>query len=737
MPTSTAGRRPGISPAKALPPPPDSDLQPARKPHARRRTRSPAFPGVATGARSRKGGAGSGGRRSSPNTPLLRWKFNERPPQQPGRKVEDAGTSEAPPPPPLTRVSARKLAAGIWRLRPADAGAGSRGGGREGQRAPPASLEPIPGHQEVQLLCNPLSTDLHTNRNKKHEFASPVSVLSPKYGDIHRLASFPSSAMEKATKWDPGSSMTSEEVYRFYSHLKLLEDQEMNTVSVVSSLRTELEKAHDRISELETERRSAKKKLDQFLKRLAEEKASWRSREHEKVRAIIEAMKADLDRERKKHQRIEIVHNKLVNELAEAKLTAKQLFQEYEKERKARELVEEVCNELAKEMGEDKAEIEALKMEALKIREEVEDEKRMLQMAEVWREERVQMKLVDAKLTLEEKYAQLRELKAELDAFLAARTAADLDIELVREAELLKDKTNSVNVEEIKDFSYQPPPASEDIYAVFEELQPRQETNERDIQPCCGHSPRSHASKINTASPGTDVFLEHPSKQHAHELIDSNDDDEDDSDWETVSHAEEQGSSNTLDGSEPSVNGYCKESNASVSETEWKENADSKLNNEIIEVCSTNAKSRKKVSSIRRLWRSSTHDNGEDLKKTSVEMKPGRLSDGRISNGALASNNGEEYKKHSVEHVNGRLSNARTSNGTLSPDVGLGEVGLSPESLGQWSSPDSLNPHIARGMKGCIEWPRGNQKHSLKAKLMEARMESQKIQLRHVLKQKI
>ncbi|MCE3051206.1 hypothetical protein HAX54_049114 [Datura stramonium] len=44
------------------------------------------------------------------------------------------------------------------------------------------------------------------------------------------------------------------------------------------------------------------------------------------------------------------------------------------------------------------------------------------------------------------------------------------------------------------------------------------------------------------------------------------------------------------------------------------------------------------------------------------------------------------------------------------------------------------NPHTARAMKGCIEWPRGIPKHGLKSKLLEARIESQKSQLRNVLK---
>ena len=87
--------------------------------------------------------------------------------------------------------------------------------------------------------------------------------------------------------------------------------------------------------------------------------------------------------------------------------------------------------------------------------------------------------------------------------------------------------------------------------------------------------------------------------------------------------------------------------------------------------------------------------------------------------------------------MNGKLSNGRLSNGVImSPDHGSGKGGLSPQDLLYQLSPDSGSPHAHKGgMKGCI--PRGAQKNSLKARLLEARMESQKVQLRHVLKQKI
>lgn len=541
----------------------------------------------------------------------------------------------------------------------------------------------------------------------KDTLQSPASVAGTKNGFFCKLEpsfQFSNPAMEGATKWDPVCLKTSEEVRQIYSHLKLL-DQQLGAVSVVSALQAELEQARARIQELETERRSSKKKLEHFLRKVSEEKASWRSREHEKIRAFIDDLKAEVNRERKNRQRTEIMNSKLVNELADAKLSAKRYMQDYEKERKGRELIEEVCDELAKEIGEDKAEVEALKRESMKLREEVEEERRMLQMAEVWREERVQMKLVDAKVALEQKHSQMSKLVADLDTFLRSRSASP-DVKEMREAELLRQAAASVNIQDIKEFSYEPPNL-DDIFSVFEDVN-FAESNEREIEPCVAYSPASPASKIHTVSPEVNMINEDSIHRLSNAYVDHNGDiEEDESGWETVSHLDDQGSSYSPEGSAPSVNKNHRDSNVSRSGTDWEENAGEETPiTEISEVCSLPTRQFKKGSSIARLWRS-------------------------------CPSNGDNYKIISVEGLNGRLSNGRISNGSIvSPDRGSGKGGISPPDLvGQWSSPESGNPHVTRGMKGCI--PRSTQKNSLKAKLMEARMESQKVQLRHVLKQKI
>ncbi|CAN6457608.1 unnamed protein product [Victoria cruziana] len=523
------------------------------------------------------------------------------------------------------------------------------------------------------------------------------------YHKLESSVAFPDPAMERATKWDRGCQRTGDDVYRCYSQLGFIEDQREPSSSIVAVLQSELGLCRMHIRELEAERRSSKKKVDHFLRKLAEEKAAWRTREHEKIRFVIDGMKEDLNRERKHRQRAEIMNTRLVNELAEAKLTSKRCMQDYEKERKARELMEEVCDELAKEIADDKAEVEALKREAMKIREEVEEERRMLQMAEVWREERVQMKLVDAKLTLEEKYSQLVKIQTELEAFLKSGSSGDATE--LKAAELLKNAISSVKVQDIKEFSYQPP-TSEDIFSAFEDSG---EANEKEIETCFGLepdpgrcSPVSRGSKIHTVSPALGGLNSHLQKYAV--AVNRNGSIEDDASvWDSGSQDEEQGSSNSPDGSYLFINGYHDESNLSGSATEWEENADNNSATQEVEVdySPSEMRTKKRPSTVSKIWRS-LPGSGDFLKAIPVEFSKGRIS-----------------------------------NRLVSPDRISGDGVHTPGSVDLWSSPDAGNPRINRGTKGCTEWPRNAQRNSLKAKLLEARVESQKIQLRQALKQKI
>ncbi|XP_016505400.1 protein BRANCHLESS TRICHOME-like [Nicotiana tabacum] len=112
--------------------------------------------------------------------------------------------------------------------------------------------------------------------------------------------------------------------------------------------------------------------------------------ELEMARAQIAELKSKLEHERKARKKLESMNKKIARELSE--------------ERKGREALERVCEELANHISMDREEIN-------RLRKEMEEERKMLRMAEVMREERVQMKLNDAKYLLEEKLLELEETK--------------------------------------------------------------------------------------------------------------------------------------------------------------------------------------------------------------------------------------------------------------------------------------------------------------------------------------
>ncbi|KAL1556415.1 protein BRANCHLESS TRICHOME-like [Salvia divinorum] len=70
-------------------------------------------------------------------------------------------------------------------------------------------------------------------------------------------------------------------------------------------------------------------------------------------------------------------------------------------ERRGREALERACHDLADQLSAHKAEI-------MKMRREMDEERKMLRTAEVIREERVQMKLSEAKIFLEEKLSHIQ-----------------------------------------------------------------------------------------------------------------------------------------------------------------------------------------------------------------------------------------------------------------------------------------------------------------------------------------
>ncbi|KAH7429328.1 hypothetical protein KP509_09G041900 [Ceratopteris richardii] len=226
------------------------------------------------------------------------------------------------------------------------------------------------------------------------------------------------------SRLEEGSALSCELV-KLLNQIWLLEQQHKESTSMVSSLRGELKKTKASIKELQSEQSSYDEDMEMLDKKLADERTALHGRAEEAVLAAIKPFKEELEVERKSKLKLESKYKKLSKEVNEVKRGLTKTMQELEREQKARELMEDVCDELAREIGEDKAQVEELKRQSAKYREEVEQERRMLQMAEVWREERVHMKLAEAKFELEEKNAALDTLRSELEAFLKVKRSLE------------------------------------------------------------------------------------------------------------------------------------------------------------------------------------------------------------------------------------------------------------------------------------------------------------------------
>ncbi|XVE79192.1 hypothetical protein DITRI_Ditri14bG0038100 [Diplodiscus trichospermus] len=220
---------------------------------------------------------------------------------------------------------------------------------------------------------------------------------------------------------------TSKEILKVLNHICGLEEQHSSSMSLVSALLVELDRARIQVDQLIREQRSNCNEIEHLVRYFVEEKAAWKRKERERIRDAIACIAEELEVEKKLRKQTERLNKKLGKELADTKASLSEATKELESEKRAKEIVDQVYDELARGIGEDRATVEELKKESAKVREEVEKEREMLQFADVLREERVQMKLSEARYHFEEKNAVVEKLRNELEAYLGTKTCEEDD----------------------------------------------------------------------------------------------------------------------------------------------------------------------------------------------------------------------------------------------------------------------------------------------------------------------
>ncbi|CAM6102294.1 unnamed protein product [Calypogeia fissa] len=718
-----------------------------------------------------------------PCTPVPRWKLYENPfydgiaaaaaaaaaqqQQQQQHNSTKGGRGIA--------VSARKLAATLWELQEfpfslAAAAASSKSPACPclQHRSSSSSSSSKKSRNHPLALANSNNTSNHGSPSPPHpDFFHTHNTQQATVGKESMISlQHPNKAWESVKKSSESQSTSNRQNAALRSHVHRLfkerADARLNQLaqpkagsyvirdiqehhaaqsSVVAALRVELERVRARAHELELAHKKARREIDNLLKKLTEEKLSLRNREQEKIRSAVQAVKVEAEEEKKARRRIESVNRKMSRELVDANITIAQAIQELEKEKKARELMEDVCNELAREIGEDKQEVEELKRESAKVREEVEEERKMLQMAEVWREERVQMKLAEARLDIEEKTMLLDNLRAEVVAFLNSRkaflqNAEDDEVsckEVVQEAESLKAAIDALQIRDVVlPDSYRPPNTDEEAsdhrgeQRLANSVCPQ--PDKREGWGWGAQTSSNYGESVRLAT--KDEVLERlrrkweqtdqQSKKGAREGDGSRQ-------WE-----DERGNASEWNSQSEHLGGDPKEEEGS----QWESASDQDIleamepgnSNESSQSGRVGGVERQNESQADAAVHSTPYDRNPSPQNSSTKPAA-ELSSGDDFwrtyipvAGAAKVLTEEQGRRSSGEgcrsfHARGMSELSRGAHARSVPEQGI----ASPSR--DWRSPDRGNPHIAMGIKGFIEWPKMYRENGVKNKVFEPKIE--------------
>ncbi|KAL8129977.1 hypothetical protein V2J09_019132 [Rumex salicifolius] len=354
-------------------------------------------------------------KRENSSTLVPSWKMDLRSPSMAtnGDKGKEA------------QMSARRLAATLWDF---------NGGGEEEEE----EKENFKGRHSHMLdhSCSPLckkdGSKQSRHRRRSSEKLELIEYIGQGKDSVHHDMgpSIVSRLRDVST-----SLTTSKELVKVLFKMWSQEEQNTSNLTLVSALRVEIDRARHQVDCLMHEKRYSQREIDSLLKHFACEKAAWKIREKDKISNAVLSVSRELEVEKKLRRQTERLNKTLGRELADTKDKLHKAMEDLGCERRAREILEQTCDELAIGLGEDGNEVKELKRECDKVREETERERQMLQLADVLREERVQMKLADARYEYEEKNAALERMKSELEAYLGGGKATENSIIKVEEEE--------------------------------------------------------------------------------------------------------------------------------------------------------------------------------------------------------------------------------------------------------------------------------------------------------------
>ncbi|KAJ0962954.1 hypothetical protein J5N97_028076 [Dioscorea zingiberensis] len=358
-------------------------------------------------------------KKAGPCTPVPNWKID------PGPSALCADEHK----PPLAGASARKLGANLWEIQDAlRLPKMSRRGGRALRRKDCQLLEDVDRPRSAGSPRRRASVSgaqhhkLIERGSRAMQAVSPASYSSSREVTPFNQVATPSSSLDfKGKLQDSGYSLkTSTELLKVLNRIWSLEEQHTSNLSLVKALKSELQHARLRIQELMQEQQAYRHEMDDLMKQITEDKLVRKSREQDRVKAAIQSIRDELDDERRLRRRSESLHRKLGKELSGVKSAFLKAVKDLEQQRKANVLLEDLCDEFAKGIGEYEQEVRELKQKSEKGGDKKFD-RLVLHMSEAWLDERLQIKIADECGELDDKDSILDRLSGEIKSFIQAR----------------------------------------------------------------------------------------------------------------------------------------------------------------------------------------------------------------------------------------------------------------------------------------------------------------------------
>ncbi|CAI8592846.1 unnamed protein product [Vicia faba] len=333
-----------------------------------------------------------------------------------------------------TSVSARKLGATIWEindLTPSRVKKESMKSNKDRDREKVESLcrSMILGPQklDLDLSSNRLFSEKESNKAKEKKNCGKCKV-----------------GVKKGLKEAKSGLCALKKLLKVLSQMVVEEKHSSRSMPLILAMSNEVDHVHNQIDQFIHEQSLNENDIEYLMKHFEEEKNDWKRREREKIREATTSIAQELEIEKKLRKQTERMNMKFSKEIDKVKASYKKLSKEHEREKRAKEILEQVCDELGKGIGEDRAKVEDMKRESEKVREEFEKEREMLHLADVLREERVHMKLSEAKYQFEEKNAMLENLRNEVESLIRNKEEKekgddDVEVEVDQGLEKLKD----------------------------------------------------------------------------------------------------------------------------------------------------------------------------------------------------------------------------------------------------------------------------------------------------------